>query len=892
MADTPRPEPPSRHSSSRYSAEHFADLVQQLNAILWEADSASWRFLFVSNKAEAILGYPVERWLNEPDFWVNHIYAADRERAVSLCRELTARGEDHEFEYRMVSADGRVVWLHDIVRVVKHPSGSPRRLYGLMVDITARKRAEEQSQQRLESLDLLIAAAQKIVEERDVAKLVQGILRTIVTSFGFRLAWIGRTEPDGRVQPLYWAGDVGEYLKKVEVRWDESPLGLGPSGSAIRSRQPVVSDIATDPRFAPWREPALAHGYREIAALPILTDDRPFGVLVLYSGETGFFTPERIKLLRSYTHLAAAALKNALLFEETERRAREQEALNAITLAISQSLHLDEVFNIALDKVLEVTGRERGYIRLRSQPTGDVALAAQRGISAEHAHALVHLRTPGGKSDQVFRTGEPLVLNGADLKTRTVKGRREGVHAAVWVPLKSQGNVVGILNVATTKPVDFTPSEVSFLEAIGNVMGVALQNARLFASTQQNLKRLQILREIDEAISSTLDLRVVLELLLQKIGALLPYSATTVRLFNPESGLLEPVACHNLHEAEWKAERWKGGRGIPNVVFARQKPWIVKNVQFDPHVKDQEFFKNHGLVSYLGLPLAAKGEMLGVLSIYTKHEHEFGEEEVRFLSTLAGQAAMAIHNSQLYERLKKQTLELEEARRKQADFTAIIAHDLRSPLMSVIGAARMMQDGVFGPVSDEQRKWLTKMTDNCHALVELVSDFLDLSKLESGRLDLSKRAVDLRELIHSAIETYQVVAKEKRLTLRAEIDPALPGIEADPRRLEQVLSNLLTNAIKFTPEGGLVEIRAGSGAEGVLVQVRDSGVGIAADESKHIFEKYRQTTSGKTSAYKGTGLGLVICKMIVEAHGGKIWVESEEGRGSTFSFTLPRLPGS
>jgi PAS domain S-box-containing protein len=888
MPDKPPPDLESPKPLPRDPADYLGDLVQELNAILWEADAATWRFLFVSKKAEAILGYPVERWLHEPDFWVNHIYPADRERAVSLWREFTARGEDHEFEYRMMSADGRVVWLQDMVRVVKDETGTPRLLYGLMLDITARKRAEEQSQRRLESLNLLIAAAEKIVEDRDVANLVQGVLNTIVTSFGFRLAWIGRTEPDGRVRPLYWAGDVGAYLKTVEVRWDDSPLGRGPAGTAIRSRQPVISDIETDPRFAPWRERALAHGYREIAALPILTDEKPFGVLILYSGETGFFTPERVKLLQSYTHIATAALKNALLLEETERRAREQEALNAITLAIGQSVHLQDVFNIALDKVLEVTRRERGYIRLRDPVSGEVRLAAGRGISPEHAHALVHLRTPGGKSDRVFATGEVLVFNSAAMKERTVKGRREGVYAAVWVPLKSQGKVVGILNVATRKPVDFTPREVSFLEAIGNVMGVALDNARLFSDTQQNLERLRILREIDEAISSTLDLRVVLDLLLEKIGALLPYSATTVRLHNPETGLLEPVACHNLDAEEWKAERWKGGRGIPNVVFACQKPWIVRNVQSDPNVKDQEFFKRHGLVSYLGLPLSAKGERLGVLSIYTKHDHGFTDEEVRFLSTLAGQAAMAIHNSQLYERLKKQTLELEEARRKQADFTAIIAHDLRSPLMSVIGAAGMMQDGLFGPVSEEQRKWLAKIGENCRALVELVSDFLDLSKLESGRLDLSKQEVRLDELIHDAIETYQVVAKEKEIALRAEIAPGLPPIVADRRRLEQVLSNLLTNAIKFTAPRGVVEIRAAwRDGEGAQVAVTDTGAGIAADERSHIFEKYRQTTSGKTSAYKGTGLGLVICKMIVEAHGGKIWVESEEGRGSTFFFTLP-----
>jgi signal transduction histidine kinase len=168
----------------------------------------------------------------------------------------------------------------------------------------------------------------------------------------------------------------------------------------------------------------------------------------------------------------------------------------------------------------------------------------------------------------------------------------------------------------------------------------------------------------------------------------------------------------------------------------------------------------------------------------------------------------------------------------------------------------------------------------------LISDFLDVSKLEAGRLELRKESVDLRHLIRSSLENFSLAAKDKRIFLQDELAPTLPPLEADPRRLEQVLSNLLSNALKFTPPGGKIFVGAACNHKEIEIWIKDTGVGIPSNEIGQIFEKYKQTTSGATSEQKGTGLGLVICKMIVEAHGGTIRAESD--RGATFKFTLPR----
>jgi signal transduction histidine kinase len=244
-------------------------------------------------------------------------------------------------------------------------------------------------------------------------------------------------------------------------------------------------------------------------------------------------------------------------------------------------------------------------------------------------------------------------------------------------------------------------------------------------------------------------------------------------------------------------------------------------------------------------------------------------------------------NEKALDKIKKQAAELEEATKLQADFMAMIAHDLRAPISTVLNTAELMEDGVFGPVSDEQQEWLGRMQITCRSVVDIVSDFLDISKIEAGRLDLIKKRIDLYKLIQGSLKSYMPMATVKKISMTTVLEPGLPEISADERRLEQVLSNLITNAIKFTAAGGAVEIGARRLDGDIRFWVKDTGEGIPPDELGDLFEKYRQSTSGKTSRSKGTGLGLVICKKIAEAHGGRISVESRVGEGSTFSMEIP-----
>ncbi len=231
--------------------------------------------------------------------------------------------------------------------------------------------------------------------------------------------------------------------------------------------------------------------------------------------------------------------------------------------------------------------------------------------------------------------------------------------------------------------------------------------------------------------------------------------------------------------------------------------------------------------------------------------------------------------------------ELKEANQRIADFTAMIVHDLRSPLVNVIAIGDMINDGLFGPLGDEQKKWLGRIVTSGHKLVALVTNFLDLSKLEAGRIEVAPKALALDQLLSAIVDSYQLLAAEKNIALRQNFSAA-GTVDADADRVEQVLINLLSNALKFTPPGGAIEIGTLGRPDEAEIWVQDSGPGIARDEIGQLFEKYKQTSSAKLSEEKGTGLGLLICKMIVEAHGGRIRAESEPGYGARFSFTLPR----
>ena len=420
---------------------------------------------------------------------------------------------------------------------------------------------------------------------------------------------------------------------------------------------------------------------------------------------------------------------------------------------------------------------------------------------------------------------------------------------------------------------------------------------------QRGLQRLLALHEVDLAITSTLELRVILEFLLEKIDVFLSYpAATTVRLFDRKSSALEPIVCRNLDEGEWKSEEWRTGHGLAQVVVETKASLQVADVQTDPRTKDYGFFRRHGLVSYLGVPLIAKGEVLGVLGFYTKEARQFTEEEVEFLKALGGQAAIAIHNAQLYEEIKRQAAELEKASKVKSEFLGFISHELKTPLNVVMGYTGMIKDKILV----DQGRALGRIAKSSNELLTMIDSILDATRIESGATSVQSEGFHLGNFLIE-LKSFYDFSPDKEVRLVWDYPSELPMIRTDSVKLKHVLQNLINNAIKFTDKGHVtisVRMKQATGerqqAEKALThasrstphaffefKVADTGIGIPKDALPYVFEKFHQADNSVQRSHGGVGLGLHIVKTFVRMLGGEVEVESELGKGSTFIVTIP-----
>lgn len=435
---------------------------------------------------------------------------------------------------------------------------------------------------------------------------------------------------------------------------------------------------------------------------------------------------------------------------------------------------------------------------------------------------------------------------------------------------------------------------------LGNIIGASMiardtTLLRKGAEQQQaHAARLEILHGVADDVAGTLSIEAVLDGALKRLVADGGFDFAFVHFASPVGGKKlfgagkAPGSSGEI-ETVWQAL----GDDFRQCIWQCRNPWYVENIAAAPEFA--QVAANGGCGALALLPLGRGDPFRAVLVLLASEARSFNAEDAQFLQAVSRQIILALDNAWLYagslevnDELRREIVERERAQRTLADFTAMVAHDLRSPLSNVVSIVDSVREGLFGPVTALQEKWLWKIQTNCRSLIQHVSDFLDLSKFNFGELQLVKAPAELASLLDDCAQEYAIEADKRRIALRSEIGDGLGSVPVDQRRISQVLSNLLSNALKFTDAGGTIKIGAGvvRGAD-VVVWVKDSGAGIAADEIEHIFDMYHQTQSGQESYHRGTGLGLAICKKIVEAHGGRIWVESELGKGSSFYFSLP-----
>jgi signal transduction histidine kinase len=329
------------------------------------------------------------------------------------------------------------------------------------------------------------------------------------------------------------------------------------------------------------------------------------------------------------------------------------------------------------------------------------------------------------------------------------------------------------------------------------------------------------------------------------------------------------------------------GRGtIAGRVLLEGKPIHIADVQADPEYTMVGISQRTGFRTILGVPLLREGFPIGVIILGRKSVCPFTEKQVELATTFADQAGIAIENVRLFDEIQDKSRQLEEASQHKSQFLANMSHELRTPLNAILGYTELMADGAYGEPSEKMLGILKRLEANGKHLLGLINDVLDLSKIEAGQLVLELSDYCIQDIAQTVRSTLEPLAADKKLAFKVELAPNLPSGQGDGRRLTQVLINLVGNAIKFT-DAGEVSIKAEAHNGSFHVSVRDTGPGISAADQAKLFQEFQQADNAITKKKGGTGLGLAISKRIVEMHGGRIWVESRPGQGSTFTFTLP-----
>jgi len=328
------------------------------------------------------------------------------------------------------------------------------------------------------------------------------------------------------------------------------------------------------------------------------------------------------------------------------------------------------------------------------------------------------------------------------------------------------------------------------------------------------------------------------------------------------------------------------GTVVGRVALTHQ-PAHIDDAQTDPSYTWTEAQHLFGYRTLFGVPMLREGEPIGVVVTWRKEVRPFSEREQQLVATFADQAVIAIENVRLFNEIQDKSAQLEVANKHKSEFLANMSHELRTPLNAIIGFSEVLLERLFGDLNAKQDDYLKDIFTSGKHLLGLINDILDLSKVEAGRMELEPSLFDLASAISNAMTLVRERAQRHGIALGQQVDAKLTEITADERKFKQILLNLLSNAVKFTPDNGRIDVTARREENDIMVAVHDTGIGIAPEDQAAVFEEFRQVGRHYTSKQEGTGLGLALTKRFVELHGGRIWLESEPGKGSTFTFTIP-----